>query len=54
MRQKLRTLGKIAGSICCTIVGLCIAGYGVGEFTRSTKKYYVPDTSRDTKENEEQ
>jgi len=54
MRQKIRTLGKIAGSICCTIVGLCIAGYGVDTLTRSTKKYYVPDTSQDTKENEEQ
>lgn len=54
MRQKLRTLGKIAGSICCTIVGLCIAGYGVDTLTRTTKKYYVPDTYRDTKENEEQ
>lgn len=53
MKQKLKSLGKIAGSICCTIVGLCIAGYGIGGLAEKAKEY-VPKQDLPEKENEEQ
>lgn len=38
MKDKLKKFGEIAGRICCTCVGLFIAGYGVSYFI--PKKQY--------------
>jgi hypothetical protein len=38
MKEKLKKFGEIAGRICCTCVGLFIAGYGVSYFI--PKKQY--------------
>lgn len=48
MKEKLKNFATACGRVCCTIVGLAIAGYGISYFV--PKQKYAGGDLEDLKE----